>query len=106
MSSFPDSLADFRANELPKVPLNLGDAFVMSKPVSVRRPVSLATSLVRLVGPVHLTDLISRHLRYDLCLVLSCYLFEMSYERDYIVWGEERQEIGRQVDRGLNGFRK
>lgn len=92
MSSFPDSLANFRANELPKVPLKLGDACVMPKPVSARRPVSLAASLVRLIGPVHPTDLMSRHLRHDLCVVLSCCLFEMSYERDYVVGGEESQE--------------
>lgn len=107
MNFFPGSFAGFRANELYKVPLNLGDACAMPVFVLTTKPAPLAASFVRLISQFHFTDPTSLHLKHDLCLMLSYCLFDMSYEGDYVVLGEESQEdINRQINRGLDLYRK
>lgn len=107
MNFYPGSFAGFRANELCKVPLDLGYADAMPVSVFSPRPAALAASFVRLIGRVHFADSMSLHVKHDLCQVLTYCLFDMSYEGDYMVLGEESQEeIDRQINRGLDLFRK
>lgn len=104
---FPGSFAGFCADELYKVPLNLGDACAMPVSVFTTKPACLAASFVRRISQVHFTDPTSFHLKNDLCLVLSYCLFDMSYEGDYMILGEESQEdIDRQINRGLDLYRR
>lgn len=89
MDFFPGSFVGFRANELYKVPLNLGDACAMP------------------ISQFHFTDPTSLHLKHDLWLVFSYCLFDVSYEGDYVVLGEESHEdIHRQTKHGLDLYRK
>lgn len=104
---FPGSFAGFCANELYKVPLNLADACAMPVSVFTTKPASLAASFVRRISQVHFTDPTSLHLKHDLCLVLSYFLFDTSYEGDYMILGEESQEdIDRQISCGLDLYRR
>lgn len=103
---YPGSFAGFRANELRKVPLNLGDADAMPVSVFTTSPAPLAACFVRLISRAPQNSM-SDHLNHDLCFVLSYLLFDMSYEGDYMVIEEVSQEdIDRQVSRGLDLFQK
>ncbi|MCJ1263116.1 hypothetical protein MMC22_002986 [Lobaria immixta] len=104
---YPGSFAGFRADELSKVPLDLGYDDAMPVSVFTTRPAPLAACFVRLISRVHFTDPMSRHLKYDLSRLLAYNLFDMSYEGDYMVFGEESQEdIDIEINRGLGLFRK
>ena len=104
---YPGSFAGFRANELCKVPLDLGYADAMPVSVFSPRPAALAASFVRLIGRVHFADPMSFHVKHDLGQMLTYCLFDMSYEGDYMVHGEESQEeIDREINCGLDLFRK
>ncbi|MCJ1469759.1 hypothetical protein MMC07_008401 [Pseudocyphellaria aurata] len=105
---FPASFAGFRANELLKVSLDL-DRSNIAMPVTVYTTglAPLAASFVRIMSQIPIHDRLRRRLKLDLVQVLTYNLFDMSYEGDYMVLGEETQEdIDRQINRGLNLFRK
>lgn len=103
----PGSFAGFYANELYKVPLDIGDSCAMPVSVFTTTPAPLAASFVRRISQVQFNDSTSLHLKHDLCLVLSYCLYDMSYEGDYMILGEETQEdIDRQINRGLDLYRK
>ncbi|MCJ1465692.1 hypothetical protein MMC07_004311 [Pseudocyphellaria aurata] len=105
---FPASFAGFRADELITVSLDLGH-LTPAMPVTVltTKVAPLAASFVRNISRIPRRDRLRSRLLHDLVQVLSYNLFDMSYEGDYMVLGEETQEdIDRQITRGLNLFRK
>lgn len=91
INSYPGSLTTFRADELRKVSLNIDNADADAMPVSVFTTglAPLAASFVRLIAQRPHFNPMSRHIKYTLCLVLSYTLFDMSYEGNYRVLGEE-----------------
>lgn len=67
----------------------------------------LMASFVRLIARVQFADPISFHIKHDLYQVFTYCLFDMSYEGDYMVLeGESQEEIDRQINLGLDLFRK
>lgn len=70
-------------------------------------PAPLMASFVHLIARVQFADPMSFHIKHDLYQVLTYCLFDMSYERDYMVLeGESQEEIDRQINFGFDPFRK
>lgn len=89
LNLFPGSFAGFCANEFYKILLNFSNACAMPVSIFTLKPASLTTSFVCCISHVHFTNPTSLHLKHNLCLIFSYYLFDMSYEGDYMILGEE-----------------
>lgn len=87
--------------------MDLGYADAMPVSVFTTQPAPLAASFVRLISRVHFSDPMNRHVKHDLRQLVTYLLFDMSYEGDYMEFGEEIQEdIDREINCALESFRK